>query len=411
MGGRGGRRGVVGALCGALLGMLAPALSPLAAQAAITIDDVQVTESSAAVSATFTIVRSAGTLAPATSVTFATADGSATAPADYVAATGSVAFAAALLGGTQTQQVAITVQGDLLDEDDESFGVRITGAEVTDGEGSATIVDDDPLPVLDVADAPPAIEGGLAVFRIGLSAPSGRDVRVGVHTADGSAAAGQDYAARAGTVAIPAGATSVSLAVALLDDAVHEPTETFELRLGAAQAALVGDGVGAATVLDDDDPPLAPGLTPGQGSAAVAAPGLGGARGSPAPAAPATRSPSSGLGVSAPRLRRPRTIAVTLACPPQAGRCKGRLTIFSRPSRRSKIKLLRSERRLARRAFELAGGRTRTLLIALGRRDQSLLRRVGRMKVRAYVVTQDRAGRTVVRRVNGTLVARTAHSS
>ena len=190
----------------------------------------------------------------------------------------------------------------------------------------------------------------------------------------------------------------------------------------AAQAALRRRrGVGAATVLRRRGGPAAGGRGLAPQGRAAGPPSLrprarqhqrlAGARGAPGGDA---ISGSSGLGVSAPRLRRPRTgIAVTLACPPRAGRCKGRLTIFSRPSRRSKIKLLRSEappgaaRVRARRRPH--GG---TLLIALGRRDRSLLRRVGRMKVRAYVVTQDRAGRTgVVRRVNGTLVARTAHSS
>jgi hypothetical protein len=40
-----------------------------------------------------------------------------------------------------------------------------------------------------------------------------------------------------------------------------------------------------------------------------------------------------------------------------------------------------------------------------------LLRRAGRISVRAYAVTEDGAGRTGVRRVNGTLIGRTTHSS
>jgi hypothetical protein len=87
------------------------------------------------------------------------------------------------------------------------------------------------------------------------------------------------------------------------------------------------------------------------------------------------------------------------------------VTIFTRPNRRSKIRALRTERRLGRRSFTLPAGATRTLQIALSRRDRVLLRRAGRIDVRAYAVTQDGAGRTGVRRVNGTLIGRTTHSA
>jgi hypothetical protein len=61
--------------------------------------------------------------------------------------------------------------------------------------------------------------------------------------------------------------------------------------------------------------------------------------------------------------------------------------------------------------FSLAGGSARTLTRRLGRSDLALLRRTGRMRVRAYVLTQDSSGHAGVRSVNGTLIARTAHSS
>ena len=102
---------------------------------------------------------------------------------------------------------------------------------------------------------------------------------------------------------------------------------------------------------------------------------------------------------------------VTISCPQAAGRCSGRVTLFSVANRRSRVKALRKERKLGRAAFSVAGGRAQTLSLALGRTDLALLRRTGRMKVRAYATTQDSAGRTGVRTVSGTLIARTAHSS
>jgi hypothetical protein len=90
--------------------------------------------------------------------------------------------------------------------------------------------------------------------------------------------------------------------------------------------------------------------------------------------------------------------------------CKGRVTLFSRPSRRSKIKALRKERRLGHMIFRLAGGRVVTLELALARTDRGLLQRSGRMGVRAYAIVEDGTGRTSVRTVTGTLIARLAHS-
>lgn len=387
-----------------LLGAFALGAGAPAAQAQIAVGDARASESAGSV--TFTITREAGLLAPAATVAFATADGSAAAPADYTAAGGSRTFPGTLLPATQTQHVTVAIADDALDETDETFLLNISGAGVSDGQGVATIADDDAPPTVRVIDAAPAAEGANALFAIALNRASGRTVTVAFATADGSALAGQDYTARGGTLTIPAGARSVQLGVALTDDAADEPNETFELRISGPGAAALGDASAGATIVDNDDPPAAAG--PPSGQLAPPAPG------SLVPAPTTGSSTGSGalpqLGVSAPRLRLPSTILVTVACPRQSTRCQGRMTIFSRPNRRSKIKALRSERRLARRNFNLPGGATRTLRMALSRRDRVLLKRAGRMKVRAYVVTSDGAGRSGVRRVNGVLISRTSHS-
>jgi len=371
-----------------------------AAQAAIVVDDLRVTESGGTVAATFTITRNAALLSPATTIAYQTVDGTATSPADYTAVSGTLRFGVALLGATQSQEVTVPVQGDGLDEANETFRLVIAGAEVADGDGTATILDDDPSPVVGVGDAPAAAEGASATFTIALSTPSGRAVAVAFATVNGSAVAGQDYAAGGGRVSIPAGATSATVGVVLLDDSAAEPAESFELRLSAPSAATLGDASGGATILDNDRSDAPPSALPPAPPTSGQAPAIGGSGAKGAPQ----------LGVSSPRLRRPSTILVTVSCPPQAGSCTGQVTVFSRPNRRSKIKALRKERRLGRRTFKLAAGATQTLQIALSRRDRVLLRRAGRIDVRAYAVTADGAGRTGVRRVNGTLIGRTTHS-
>ena len=222
-------------------------------------------------------------------------------------------------------------------------------------------------------------------------------------TADGSATAAQDYGALSARITIPAGTTSVVVPVALTDDSADEPNESFGLGLSAPSAAALGTSAATATIVDNDEPAPPPPLAV---PVPVPAPGSG----QPPPALAPAGGAVPLLGVSSPRLRQPGTALVTISCPRQSGRCSGRLTIFTRPDRRSRLKALRLERRLGRRNFNLPGGGTQTLLVALSRRDRVLLRRAGRMSVRAYVLTTDSSGRTGVRRVNGTLVARTSHS-
>ncbi len=75
-------------------------------------------------------------------ITYATADGTATAGSDYVANSGTATIAE---GATSTT-VAITINGDTTPEPNETFFVRIsaaTGATISDNEGLGTIQNDD----------------------------------------------------------------------------------------------------------------------------------------------------------------------------------------------------------------------------------------------------------------------------
>ena len=85
-------------------------------------------------------------------VSFATADGTATSPADFAALPlSTITFAPGQLART----VTVTVAGDLLDEFDESFTLNLSSsvnATISDGLGLGTITDNDALPILSVDD-------------------------------------------------------------------------------------------------------------------------------------------------------------------------------------------------------------------------------------------------------------------
>ena len=191
----------------------------------------------------------------AVSVDFATADSSATAPADYAATGGTLTFAA----GETTKTITITVNGDLLDEINEQFVVNLSNpfnATFSDSVGVATIIDDDPLPALSIGDAT-VTEGDSgtvnATFTVTLTPVSGREVFVQYATADGSATAGTDYAAISSTtLTFAAGETSKTITVPVSGDLLDEFDETFTVNLSGASFATISDGVGEGTITDDD---------------------------------------------------------------------------------------------------------------------------------------------------------------
>ena len=89
----------------------------------LSINNVTVTEgNTGSVNAVFTVTLSAASNKTVT-VNYATANGTAVAPADYTAASGVLTFAP----GTVTQPITVPVIGDTLDEPNETFTVNLSG--------------------------------------------------------------------------------------------------------------------------------------------------------------------------------------------------------------------------------------------------------------------------------------------
>src|SRR6266545_6970622 len=226
----------------------------------LAVNDVTVTEGSGgAVDASFTVV-----LLPASgrtvSVGYATADGTATAPADYLAAGGNLVFSP----GQTARTITVQVNGNILDEIDETFTVNLSNpvnATIADGQGIGTITDDDPLPTLSIDDVTVA-EGDAgtvnANFTVSLDAASGRAVSVGYATADGTATAGSDYQARSGTLIFAAGQTTSQVTVPVNGNTLLEPNETFFVNLSAPVNGTIGDREGLGTIANDDAAPSPP---------------------------------------------------------------------------------------------------------------------------------------------------------
>lgn len=187
-----------------------------------------------------------------------TQDITATAGADYVARTDSLSFAP----GNQTLSFQVVINGDTIDEIDETFRVLLsnaTNATIAVAEGIGTILDDDAPPSVTIEDTS-VIEGNLgtvdAQFTVSLSAASEKEITVDFATSDGSATSGSDYQSTTGTVTFLPGETSKQILVPVVGDTEDEPDETFFVTLTNPVNVVFEDDTAQGTILDDDLPGL-----------------------------------------------------------------------------------------------------------------------------------------------------------
>ena len=220
----------------------------------LSINNTNVTEgNSGALNAAFTVSLSAASGKTVT-VHYATADGTAHAPADYTAKSGTLSFAP----GQLSKPITVSVRGDLLDEVNETFSVTLSApvnATLADGQGLGTITDNDPPPSLSINNMTVTeVDAGTvnATLTVRLSAASGKTVSVHYATANGTASSASDYVAKSGTVTFTAGQTTKTIVIAVRGDAVHEANETFVVNLSAAINAIIADTQGQVTIINDD---------------------------------------------------------------------------------------------------------------------------------------------------------------
>jgi hypothetical protein len=221
------------------------------------ISDASVTEGNTGTSdAKFTVSMDRAT-DRAVTVDYSTSNGTATAPSDYGSTTGTALIPA---GETRTT-VSVPVNGDTDVEPDETFSVGLANAQnadIADGSGKGTIVNDDepaPPPNVSIGDASVA-EGNTGTtnqsFTVSLDRPTTEPVTVDYATSDGTATASSDYEPMEGSATIPAGDTQTTVTVPVNGDWVREPREEFTASLSDAQNASIADGSATGVITNDD---------------------------------------------------------------------------------------------------------------------------------------------------------------
>jgi hypothetical protein len=226
----------------------------------VTVKDVSVVEgNSGARNAVFNVELSNPSYLPV-GFSYRTVDGTAlggtatTPNVDYRQTTGTFTWTP---GTNATQQVMVPVKGDVTPEGNETFQLAYSAinASVPQPQATATILDDDPVPTVTIGDLD-VREGNAAAtpanLTVSLSSATTSDVTVKFKTKDGSATAMQDYIETAGSLTIPAGATSGTVQVGVIGDLLPESNEDFSVTLFDPVNATIGDAVATVFILNDD---------------------------------------------------------------------------------------------------------------------------------------------------------------
>ena len=221
----------------------------------VSVTDQSVTEgNSGTTSMTFTVSLSSADTG-IVRVDYDTIGETATEGQDFTSTSGELVFAA----GETTKTVSVPIHGDVVDEQNETFVLllpQVQGATFADSSGTGTIVDDDGLPILSIADVS-FLEGDDGTTQVTvtlqLSGPSGEFVSVDLDTEDGTATFNSgDFHSTSGTLVFQPGQTQRTLDLAVVGDQDQEADEFFTVELSNVEGATLGDGSARVNVLDDD---------------------------------------------------------------------------------------------------------------------------------------------------------------
>ena len=164
--------------------------------------------------------------------------------------------------GETTKTITIDITNDAVNERDETFSVQVgavSGGTVSRHSAVVTILNDDPLPTVSIADTR-VVEADAgtrtAVFTVTRTGLIDRNVVVNVRTADGTAVAGEDYVSvgvpTPTQLFIPPNAGSGSVTVSTYGDTIVEGDKTFTAEISTPVNATIARARAVGTIEDND---------------------------------------------------------------------------------------------------------------------------------------------------------------
>ncbi|HZS05329.1 MAG TPA: ExeM/NucH family extracellular endonuclease [Blastocatellia bacterium] len=211
-------------------------------------------------SLTFTVTLSQSPDSDVT-MSYATADGSATtAGNDYTAQSGMLTFAARTT--TLTQTITVVVNPDCVIEPDENFTVTLSNPvnaalDMSQSVGTGTLTNDDAAGAIQIEMASYSVtEGGTATIKI-IRSGGNAEVSADYKITGLTALEGADYTAAAytGTVSFGCNETMKQITIQTVDDNIDEPNETVGIALSKPTGgAALGNPAEATLTITDNDP-------------------------------------------------------------------------------------------------------------------------------------------------------------
>ncbi len=229
---------------------------------ALPVITVAATDASAAETATgvtanpgvFTLTRLGGNINQTLTVNYSLT-GTATNNADYTSVANNVIFAA----GSNTATVTLTPVDDTVFEGTETAILTLVKGTAytlgTTANATVSIVDNDLQPTANLSAIQTIVEGNTnpqnVTYTVTLSNASTKAITVNYATADVTAKAGLDYTSTTGSLTFNPGVKSQVINIPILNDALNEANETFNLNLTSATNATLGTTKTVATTITD----------------------------------------------------------------------------------------------------------------------------------------------------------------
>ncbi|MBP7688710.1 MAG: proprotein convertase P-domain-containing protein [Thermoflexales bacterium] len=226
------------------------------------------------------IVTAALNISTATTITvnYATSNGTAVAPGDYAAASGTLTFTP----GVTLSTFNVNIANDAVVENSEAFTVTLSSPSnaTLAAPSSATVtIGDNDQPSVALSSATYGVSEGAGSTPITatLNQAAPYTVTVQYATSNGTASAPGDYGAASGTLTFTPGVTRTTFNVSIVNDALAENSEAFTVTLSSpSNATLAAPSSATVTIGDNDQPSVALssatyGVSEGAGSTPITA--------------------------------------------------------------------------------------------------------------------------------------------
>jgi len=188
------------------------------------------------------------------SVNYSTASGSAVLGEDFVNSSGTLVFPV----GETNKSISIPIKDDDVYESDETFTLNLSGetnALLSVVQATVTIVENEPYPILTVADVVADESANNVFVSIALDPVSTQPITTNYSTNNGTAIAIEDYTSASGNLLFNPGQNSKTISIAINDDLLYENDELFDFVLSNANNANFGKSSANITISNNDSVP------------------------------------------------------------------------------------------------------------------------------------------------------------